>query len=284
MSDQRDGKILATFGFRGGQGRSALCHALARLFSEGGKKVLLVDADFESPGLSLSAALWGMSKDRLGFFDVLLDDMSINDVAVHVSDLLHFIPISIRASHRHEGLNTRSLGERLDEFCGMCAYEHSIETIRSRWARFITEARASYDVIILDARAGMSIGTGMIADDADVLLIFIGKTPQSIVGTGSVLANTRRPPSIATILVVSPADDLCDDLADDQELLSESPACKEGWSFHAATIPYAPVLAVSDDPSVYLRDEKLGPAYRSLHASISAMIWDALEVDSDLDG
>ncbi len=283
MSDQQDGKILATFGFRGGQGRSALCHALARLFSEGGKKVLLVDADFESPGLSLSAALWRMSKDRPGFYDVLLEDMSINDVAVHVSDLLHFVPLGFNVSHRHEGFNTRSLVTRLDEFGSMCAYEHSIETIRSRWARFITEARASYDVIILDARAGMSIGTGMIAEDADVLLTFIGKTLQSIVGTGSVLASMKMPQSIATILVVSPVDDLCDDLADDQGLLSESPACKDGWSFHAATIPYAPVLAVSDDPSIYMRDEKLGPAYQSLHASISAMIWDVLEVDSTPD-
>src|ERR671938_1551777 len=94
--------IISVHSFRGGTGKSNTTANLAALLAAGGRRVGVIDADIQSPGIHV---LFGIAGEEVGptLNDFLWGSSEIRDVAVDVTDgpgdsggRLFLIPSSMR--------------------------------------------------------------------------------------------------------------------------------------------------------------------------------------------
>ncbi|MCC2714292.1 P-loop NTPase [Bilophila wadsworthia] len=150
---------IVFFSIKGGVGRSTALAVTAHALAEEGRKVLVLDLDLESPGLS-SALLPEDRRPTYGIVDWLVEDLVDNGEAVFEemvasSSLSHNGDIRVVPAHgRYAGEYLSKLGRIwMPKRCA----NGTQETWTARLRRLLTllEINERPDVVLIDSRAGI---------------------------------------------------------------------------------------------------------------------------------
>lgn len=166
------------FSIKGGVGRSTALAATAWHLAQAGKRVLVLDLDLESPGLS-SALLPPERQPTYGITDWLVEDLLDNGDAVFgsmvaTSNLSHDGEIHVIPAHGAEhGEYIAKLGR---VWMPKVQADGSREIWSARLGRLLhaLEARIQPDVVLIDSRSGIDeIASACITDlGANLILLF----------------------------------------------------------------------------------------------------------------
>lgn len=195
-------RTITFYGLKGGVGRSTALSAFAWWMAKQGKRILVVDLDLESPGVS-HTLLADEARPDYGVVDWLVEDavgqaddeLLVNMIApgpttpsgdIRVVPALgakttDFLPKLARAYGDTRGLNgVEHFGQRLRRLC-LALIE-----------------RTSCDLLILDSRAGLhDIAAVTITHLSDIALLFATSSRQTWGGYTELLGNWSRHPEIA---------------------------------------------------------------------------------------
>ena len=173
-------KVVALTGLRRGEGRTTLALTLARRLAGGGAKVLLVDADFESPQI---AEQLGLLIDQ-GWDAALADGATLWDAMVEsLSDHLSVMPLAARPG-------AGAVAGR-GAVSGSTSVWVPTQTTMPRW----DDLRHHFDVILIDAGP---LGTDDAGAHGHGLPASVAHSDVAIVafdcrgGSGSQLADAQR--------------------------------------------------------------------------------------------
>lgn len=194
---------MVFFGLKGGVGRStALCMTawgLARM----GKRVLLVDFDLESPGLS-GLILPPEKVSEFGVVDWLVED------AVGQGDSV--LPRMVSASPLGESTVgavrvAAAIGQDEDDYMAKLARAYADKPTDSGPKRLgqrllqlveALEAQEKPDVVLIDSRAGLhDLAAAAITSIADSALLFASDSAQSWAGYRQLFSHWQKRPEIA---------------------------------------------------------------------------------------
>ena len=151
---------LVFYGVKGGIGRSSALAMLAFEMARSGKRVLLMDFDLESPGLSGLL----LTKDRLADFGIV--DWFIED-SVGQGDLVLSRMISVSPISEHTqgeirvaaamGMDEKNYLEKLSRVYADVALQGQQERFSHRVRRLVEllEAQEKPDIVLIDSRAGL---------------------------------------------------------------------------------------------------------------------------------
>ncbi|WP_131766016.1 P-loop ATPase, Sll1717 family [Candidatus Protofrankia californiensis] len=190
-----DPPVVVTFySLRGGVGRSTALAYAARILARE-HRVLCVDMDLEAPGL---AALFGVEEaltDGQGVVPLLVNidlgaepDITEHLVRVDRDAELYLLPA---------GLPTPNYARQLAQIDPAAYYREDFNPLRALMSR-IRSLRLSFDVILLDARTGISpLSAPLLFDLADLAVVAFFPHPQSFRGTRALVrallhASTER--------------------------------------------------------------------------------------------
>ncbi|BEM58985.1 hypothetical protein SME22J_28460 [Serratia marcescens] len=254
------------FSIKGGVGRSSSMVAAAWALAESGKKVMVLDLDLESPGLS-SALLPDDRRPGYGIADWLVEDLvgngdAIFDDMVAASSLSHNGDIWVVPAHgREPGEYIAKLGRAWMPLKS----QHGMDTWAKRLGRLLDklEERWQPDVVLIDSRAGIDeVASACITElGASNILLFALNGSQTWSGYRILFQHWRRTGVIQDIrerlqLVGAMLPELdtaryFDELREDawnlfaEELYDEIPAATEGdfWNFDIAdeSAPHYPL-------------------------------------------
>jgi len=166
------------YSIKGGVGRSTALAATAWALAQKGRRVLVLDVDLESPGLS-SALLPEERRPAYGITDWLVEDLVNNGDAVF-DDLIATSPLS------HDGeiyvipAHGKEPGEYIAKLGRVWMAKPRADGGRETWSRRLKrlidalEVRLSPDIILLDSRAGIDeVAASCITDlGAALILLF----------------------------------------------------------------------------------------------------------------
>jgi MinD-like ATPase involved in chromosome partitioning or flagellar assembly len=171
-------KRIAFFSIKGGVGRSTALAITAWSLAQSGKRVLVLDLDLESPGLS-SSLLPAEKQPAYGITDWLVEDLVDNgdlifDDMVSTSDLAHDGEIYVVPSHGADP------GDYVAKLSRVWMPKALDATQRECWSarllRLLTKLEEHYrpDVVLLDSRAGIDEVAGACVTDlgANLVLLF----------------------------------------------------------------------------------------------------------------
>lgn len=169
---------IVFFSIKGGVGRSTALAATAWQLAQVGKRVLVLDLDLESPGLS-SALLPSERQPMYGITDWLIEDLLDNgdtvfDSMVATSNLSHDGDIHVVPAHGAEH------GEYIAKLGRVWMPKVHADGTREIWSARLgrllhaLEARIQPDVVLLDSRSGIDeIASACITDiGANLILLF----------------------------------------------------------------------------------------------------------------
>jgi hypothetical protein len=169
---------IVFFSIKGGVGRSTALAATAWSLAQAGKRVLVLDLDLESPGLS-SALLPPERQPMYGITDWLVEDLVDNggavfDDMVATSNLSHDGEIHVVPAHGSEH------GEYIAKLGRVWMPKMQADGTRETWADRLgrllqaLEARVQPDVVLIDSRSGIDeIASACITDmGANLILLF----------------------------------------------------------------------------------------------------------------
>lgn len=169
---------IVFFSIKGGVGRSTALAATAWQLAQVGKRVLVLDLDLESPGLS-SALLPTERQPKYGITDWLIEDLLDNgdavfDSMVATSNLSHDGDIHVVPAHGAEhGEYIAKLGR---VWMPKVLTDGTREIWSARLGRLLhaLEARIQPDVVLIDSRSGIDeIASACITDiGANLILLF----------------------------------------------------------------------------------------------------------------
>lgn len=193
---------LVFFGLKGGVGRStALCMAAWGL-AQAGKRVLLVDFDLESPGLS-GLVLPPERVAEFGVTDWLIEDAvgqgdSVLSAMVSASPLGETTRGAIRVA--------AAMGQQESDYMAKLARAyadvpgpHGPQRMGARLRRMVEalEAREQPDVVLIDSRAGLhDLAAAAITGLADTALLFATDSEQTWQGYRQLFAHWQRRPDV----------------------------------------------------------------------------------------
>jgi hypothetical protein len=151
---------IVFFGLKGGVGRSTAMALLAYSLARSGKRVLLIDFDLESPGLSGLL----LPPDRLadfGMVDWFIEDAvgqgeTVLNRMISVSPLSENTQGEIRVAAAM-GMNEGFYLAKLSRVYADVSLQNRVERFSQRANRLITalEAQEKPDVVLIDSRAGL---------------------------------------------------------------------------------------------------------------------------------
>ena len=147
------GEVLAVLSGKGGTGKTSVCAGLSTALAESGKRVLCVDCDVGLRNLDISLGM--PESSPLSFLDVLSGHYSLSSAARHDRyPSLCFLtaPMNCTADEIDP-----------DAFCDM-----------------LRQARQEFDMILLDAPAGVDAGFRLAAAAADRFLLVTGFGPAAV--------------------------------------------------------------------------------------------------------
>lgn len=166
------------FSIKGGVGRSTALAASAWSLAQSGKRVLVLDLDLESPGLS-SALLPPERQPKYGITDWLVEDLVghaevVLGNMVATSNLSHDGEIHVVPAHGIEH------GEYIAKLGRVWMPKLKEDGTREKWSARLErllqslEARIRPDIILIDSRSGIDeIASACIADmGANLILLF----------------------------------------------------------------------------------------------------------------
>lgn len=168
---------IVFFSIKGGVGRSTALAASAWALAQGGKRVLVLDLDLESPGLS-SALLPDERRPTYGIADWLVEDLVDNGNAVFeemiaTSTLSHDGEIFVIPAHG------RDPGEYVAKLGRVWMPKVGADGTREIWSRRLgrlidsLETRWQPDVILLDSRAGIDEVASSCVTDLGAYLVLL---------------------------------------------------------------------------------------------------------------
>jgi len=177
--------IVSFYSYKGGVGRTTALASFASHYANKGKKVFVIDCDFEAPGL-------------INFFDISNEENPKNGIVEYIKDKEADKNISIRDNYVYE-VSRRYTGE--GQICILSAgniFEeedrndylealgrldiHSTSTIVDQFKDVITDINKEYlpDVILIDSRTGFNDIFGILANKlSDVVVGFFGNNTQN---------------------------------------------------------------------------------------------------------
>lgn len=186
------------FSIKGGVGRSTALAATAWSLAQAGKRVLVLDLDLESPGLS-SSLLPPERQPKYGITDWLVEDLVNNsDVVlesmVATSNLSHDGEIYVAPAHGAEP------GEYIAKLGRVWMPKVRANGEREPWAarleRLIRnlETDIKPDVILIDSRAGIDeVASSCVTDlGANLVLLFALEGSQTWIGYSILFEHWRR--------------------------------------------------------------------------------------------
>jgi hypothetical protein len=189
---------IVFFSIKGGVGRSTALAATAWALAEAGKRVLVLDLDLESPGLS-SSLLPPDRQPALGITDWLVEDLVENSPGVlenmlATSDLSRDGEIYIAPAHGADpGEYVSKLGR---VWMPKVLPDGSLENWSSRLQRLLKdlEARVQPDVVLIDSRAGIDeVASACVTDlGANLVLLFSLEGSQTWSGYRILFEHWRR--------------------------------------------------------------------------------------------
>ena len=148
------------FGLKGGVGRSTALALLAYYFAKNNKRVLLIDLDLESPGLS-SLLLPEERAADYGIVDWLIEDeldqaTEIFSNMIASSSLSDNLPAEIKVVAATGG-NDPFYVDKLSRVYNDKSTPNGVETFSQRIQRLMKqlEAKEKPDVVLIDSRAGL---------------------------------------------------------------------------------------------------------------------------------
>ncbi len=169
---------IVFFSIKGGVGRSTALAATAWHLAQAGRRVLVLDLDLESPGLS-SALLPPERQTMYGITDWMVEDLVDNgdavfDSMVATSNLSHDGEIHVVPAHGADhGEYIAKLGR---VWMPKVRADGTRETWSGRLGRLLQtlEARVQPDVVLIDSRSGIDeIASACITDmGANLILLF----------------------------------------------------------------------------------------------------------------
>ncbi|MDP3332466.1 MAG: AAA family ATPase [Methylococcaceae bacterium] len=194
---------LVFFGIKGGVGRSTALAILAYKLANSGKKVLLIDLDLESPGLSGLL----LPQNRLadfGVVDWLIEDaLGQGDEAlrsmISVSPLSEYTQGEIRIAAAM-GIDDTNYLDKLSRAYGDVAINGKAETFTQRIRRLVDklEETEQPDVVLIDSRAGLhDLAAVSIVGLATTAFLFATDTEQSWQGYRLLFSHWQSFPKIA---------------------------------------------------------------------------------------
>jgi MinD-like ATPase involved in chromosome partitioning or flagellar assembly len=176
--------IIAFYGLKGGVGRSTALSALAYSLGEQGKRVLLLDLDLESPGIS-ETLLRHDSRPDFGIVDWLVEDAVGNAGEALLREMSAPSPISnvgeVRVVPAY-GSKTKYYLPKLSraylDTQSATGLEHFGNRLRRLTAQLIDENKP--DVVLIDSRAGLhDIAATVITHLANIALLFATNSRQT---------------------------------------------------------------------------------------------------------
>jgi|EBPBio282013_DNA_FD.fasta_scaffold00919_19 hypothetical protein len=169
---------IVFFSIKGGVGRSTALAATAWHLAQTGKRVLVLDLDLESPGLS-SALLPLERQPMYGITDWLVEDLVDNgdavfDSMIATSNLSHDGEIHVVPAHGADH------GEYITKLGRVWMPKLQADGTREMWSARLErllqtmEARIQPDVVLIDSRSGIDeIASACITDmGANLILLF----------------------------------------------------------------------------------------------------------------
>ncbi len=179
IAPETDGALrIVFFSIKGGVGRSTALAATAWQLAQTGKRVLVLDLDLESPGLS-SALLPSERQPKYGITDWLIEDLLDNgdavfDSMVATSNLSHDGDIYIVPAHGAE------YGEYIAKLGRVWMPKLRADGVREIWSARLNrllcalELRIQPDVVLIDSRSGIDeLASACITDmGANLILLF----------------------------------------------------------------------------------------------------------------
>lgn len=179
ISAEGDGaKRIVFYSIKGGVGRSTALAATAWSLAQKGKRVLILDLDLESPGVS-TTLLPEEKRPAFGITDWLVEDLVDNadavfDAMVATSDLAHDGDILVVPAH---GANPGEYVSKLGRvWMSKVAASGEKENWSQRLQRLIDalERQWAPDVILIDSRAGIDeVASSCVTDlGANLVLLF----------------------------------------------------------------------------------------------------------------
>jgi MinD-like ATPase involved in chromosome partitioning or flagellar assembly len=189
--------IVSVHSFRGGTGKSNTTANVATVVAQRGRRVGVIDADIQSPGIHV---LFGLAGDEVqaSLNDFLWHDRPIREVAVDVSDQaalidggrLYLIPSSMQPGEitrvLREGYDAQRLTTGLRELVG----------------------QLQLDVLFIDTHPGLNEETLLSLVISDALLIVMRPDKQDFEGTGITarVAKELEVPRISIVVNKTPTD------------------------------------------------------------------------------
>lgn len=166
------------FSIKGGVGRSTAMAASAWSLAQSGKRVMVLDLDLESPGLS-SGLLPEERRPAYGITDWLVEDLVDNGAAVFddmvsTSELAHDGEILVVPAHGADP------GDYIAKLGRVWMPKHDAAGVREVWAQRLDrllgqlEQRWQPDIILIDSRSGIDdVASSCVTDlGAGLVLLF----------------------------------------------------------------------------------------------------------------
>lgn len=147
------------YSIKGGVGRSTALAASAWALAEAGKRVLVLDLDLESPGLS-SSLLPADRQPAFGITDWLVEDLLGNGDAV-IQDLYALSPLSRNGEIVVVPAHGRHPGEYISKLGRVWMPSFQADGTRQMWSVRLSrllgelECRHQPDIVLIDSRAGI---------------------------------------------------------------------------------------------------------------------------------
>ena len=181
MSAARAARVISVHSFRGGTGKSNISANLATALALRGRRVAVVDADIQSPGIHV---LFGLTEERMSpaLNDYLWDRCAIEDAAHDVSPdavreaggAVFLVPSSIRAGDiarvLREGYDVAKLTEGFDGLLDRLRLDH----------------------LLIDTHPGLNDETLLSIAVSEVLLLVLRPDRQDFQGTAVTVDVARR--------------------------------------------------------------------------------------------
>jgi cellulose biosynthesis protein BcsQ len=193
---------LVFYGIKGGVGRSTSLAMLAYLLAQEGKRVLLLDFDLESPGLS-GLLLPPERRAEFGLVDWFVEDAvgqsdTLTASLVTDSPLAENLSGSIRVASAIGNGETAYLAKLARVYADVPAKSGAVR-FADRMRRLVEalEAQEQPDVVLIDSRAGLhDLAAISIAGLATLALLFATDTPQNWQGYQQLFAHWQCRPEV----------------------------------------------------------------------------------------